>query len=122
MIGVCCIGAVVISSMLLWVAPHKIADWLLPQTYLPLLFCVGITVYSFSRLWLNTWHASAITLIVVWLLFIKLHALSLPTVFWYWFFGMILVSESMYFAAQKLLVKKSVSDILRHSKVKNHYT
>lgn len=118
----CCIGVLSIISILLWVQPNTIADWILPQTYLPLLICVGCTVYFFSRLWLSVWHACCITLMAVWVFFVKLHALSLPTVFWYWFFGMILVFESVYFATQKLLVKKWFSDILRHSKVKTHQT
>lgn len=101
------------------VHPVQISDWLLPQSYLPLLVCFGAATYAFSRLWLSRFHATTITLSIVFLLFIRLHALSLQTVFWYWFFGIILVCESIYFATQKLLVKKWFSDILRHSKVNN---
>lgn len=106
LLALVCFGILSVAIILIFIRPSAIADWPLPQIYLLLLIMFGVITYAVARLWLQTWHASLVTLVVALLLFIRLQALSLPTVFWYWLFGTILVCESAYFCVQKLLVKK----------------
>ncbi len=118
LIGLLLLGIFSTTSILLFVHPSSIADWPVPQSYFLLLISAGTIGYSLARLWLASWHASLIAVLVVLVLFTHLHSLALPPVFWYWLSGTILVSESVYFWSRKLLVKTKYGDILRHSKVK----
>ncbi len=116
------IGVFSTISILLFVHPSSIADWPVPQTYFLLLVSWSLVVYALARLWLSSWHANLAAIVAVVIGFTRLHSLVLPPVFWYWMFGIILVSESVYFWSRKLLVKKKFGDILRPSKAKARRT
>lgn len=116
------VGIVVFSLYLWWlltqVRPGSVADMLIPQSYLPFLIGIGGLVYCVTAL------AGSMTIAVlcaIWssiTLYLVLQRMYVPAPIWtLWWSGLLLVCL-LGFSTRKLLVKRRISDILRHSKAK----
>ena len=72
------ISVLTIAPLLTTVSPSKVADVLLPQTYLPLLLLVGVMTFSLSYFFLHLRYAVYATLLVVCVVFTRVHSVRLP--------------------------------------------
>ena len=72
------ISLIALSLLLTKVSPSKVANIGVPATYLPLLVLVGVCTFSLARLVLNRRRASFVAIASVLLVFVRVHAVSLP--------------------------------------------
>ena len=72
------ISVLTIALLLTTVSPSKVADVLLPETYLPLLLLMGVMTFSLSYFFLRLRYAVYLTVLVICMTFVRVHSVRLP--------------------------------------------
>lgn len=108
--------------MLVFVHPKAVANILLSQSYLPLLVISGAVMYSIARLFFGRISAVLLSLSGVLALFLKVHQVWLQPQTIVWLIIVLLCIATCSITLERVLAKHRISDILRHSKVKNFAT
>ncbi len=110
------ISAISLIFIFLNLYPNQVANWLWPNSHLPLLILSNLLIITSTSLFFPKRWTLFLTLYfsIYFLCFVNF--VILPFSFWLMFFLTALILESAYFFLKKLLANEFFSDILRHSK------